>query len=320
MIRPRVPARSSAARRQRGFSLVEMMIASTIGLFIVVTVSSLVVSAAAGSRSSEANAAMQASARQAMDTLRVEFLHAGFPGLTRGDPGVSGAVTVGGDCAAGFSTNLQMRVWGANDANPFAATCIPTANYSGGDVVAIRRVSLTSVATPESDRVNVRSAYDRAVVFQGASAPSGIDAPFADYNMAAAVYFISPYTRAASESPRIPALYRVRLGAGPSMGAPELVASGIEIMQIEYGMRDASGATIYVGSNRVSASANSATTGTTEWDSVSSVRISLLVRSESIEIGYAPGARSFQLGDRSIVVNDSYRRQVVSSVIQLRNS
>lgn len=320
MIRRHPPARSSATRRQRGLSLVELMIASTIGLFIVVTISSLVVSAAAGSRSSEANAAMQASARQAMDTLRVEFLHAGFPGLTRGEPGVSGAVSVGGDCAAGFSTNLRMRVWGANDANPFAATCIPAATYSAGDVVAIRRVSLASVATPESDRVNVRSAYDRAVVFQGASAPSGVDAPFADYNMAAAVYFISPYTRTASESPRIPALYRVRLGAGPNMSAPELVASGIENMQIEYGIRDANGATIYVSANNVSASANSATTGVTEWDNLTSVRISLLVRSESIEIGYAPGARSVQVGDRSIAVNDSYRRQVVSSVIQLRNS
>lgn len=323
MIRRHSPIRLRHVQQrygQRGFSLVEMMIACTIGLLIVMAVSSLVVTAAASSRSGDANASMQTASRQAMDTLRREFLHAGFPGLTRGDPSVSGAIAVSGDCAAGFSTNLHMRLWGANDANPFAATCIPAAAYSTGDVVAIRRVSLATVTSLATDRVNVRSAYDRSVLFQGSTAPSGLEAPIADYNMSAAVYFISPYTRSASESPRLPALYRVRLGAGPAIGAPELVASGIETMQVEYGIRDASGATTYVTADAVSASANSATIGATEWDNVTAVRVSLLVRSEAIETGYAPGARTYQVGDRSITVNDSYRRLVVSSVIQLRNS
>lgn len=320
MTRRHVACTTRAPRRERGFSLVEMMIASTIGLFIVMAVSSLVVAAAAGSRSNEGNSGMQSSARHALETLRLELLHAGFPGLTRGDPSVSGTVSVSGDCAAGFSTNLAMGVWGTDDSNPFSATCVPSARYSTGDVLAIRRVSLAPATALATDRVNVRSAYDRAVVFHGSTAPTGLDAPILDYNMVATVYFISPYTRSATESPRIPALYRVRLGAGPAMGTPELVASGVENMQIEYGMRDAAGATKYVAAGSVSAMATSVTAGATEWDNVTSVRISFLVRSAALVTGYTPGSRTYQVGDRSVTVNDSYRRQVVSSVVQLRNS
>jgi hypothetical protein len=146
--------------------------------------------------------------------------------------------------------------------------------------------------------------------------------PAESYAADAVVYFISPFTVSANESPPVPALYRVRLVPGPAMSAPELVASGIEDMQVQFDVRNGDDVQVLdPGAAPLTAAiaADSATDGPTGWDDVVAVRVFLLVRAQAGEVGFTPGSRDYQLGSRTVTFNDNIPRQVLSSVFSLRN-
>jgi type IV pilus assembly protein PilW len=97
--------------------------------------------------------------------------------------------------------------------------------------------------------------------------------------------------------------------------ASELVASGIERMEVQFGIKGTGGTTQYV--NTINGS--SSTLAATDWDGVKSVRIWLLARNATPEPGYT-NANTYVMGDRAAYVpNDSYRRQLFTTVVELRN-
>lgn len=311
--------------RQGGFNLVELMVASTIGLFMLVGVSELYLTTKSTEKTNASSSEITTNGRYAIDTLRRELQHAGYRGLTWAQPSATTTTipTVTNECVgAGFATNLRQGVWGANDSNPFTANCIPTANYSTGDVFAVRHAALTATTgTLASTTLYFRSAYERGEVFLGSNsstlATTFTQTPKFDYVLEASVYYVSKFTTSASESPLVPALYRVKLGAGPAMTA-ELVASNIEDMQVRYGRFTTDQNTQFYSANGVSTTATGTTTTITEWDAVNSVRVWILVRSSAADPGYV-NTNTYLLGDKSITVNDGFRREVFSTVVQLRN-
>ena len=56
----------------------------------------------------------------------------------------------------------------------------------------------------------------------------------------------------------------------------------------------------------------------TAWDDVNSVRIWLLARTSTLEPGYL-NTTTYVMGDASFTANDGYRRQLFTTVVQLRN-
>ena len=95
----------------------------------------------------------------------------------------------------------------------------------------------------------------------------------------------------------------------------ELVASGIERMQIQYGRLTTVPDTQYLDSvpgTSFDLTPNGA------WDEVNSVRIWLLARNTSPELGYVNN-QTYQMGNQPYTVNDNFRRQLFTSVVQLRN-
>jgi type IV pilus assembly protein PilW len=325
----RMPSGSTSTRANRGFTLIELLVGIAISLVIVVAAAAMYISTAGIGRSSLRAAEIQGNGQQAMDALRRDLIAAGFRGLT-GDPdqlSPAAAVSVSNDCESGFAMNLRQAVWASNDANPFSATssCIPsTASYLRGDVLAIRRLGavLPSGTTPESTRLYLRSAFQAGQYFVGSSPPLTFGyTPSVDYVADASVYFIRSST--ANESPQVPALYRVRLVAGatgPAISAPELVAAGIDDLQVQFDVRDAATGQVRIydagGAPLADGSTASAATG---WDRVVAVRVFLLVRAQAGEGGYAPGSRTYTLGSRQITFDDYIPRQVMSSVFSLRN-
>lgn len=305
-----------AARGQRGLTLVELMISITLGLVIVGALMGVLASTSASRTSTERESELQTNGRYAIEFLRRELLHAGFRGNTWAEPGaVVGVGTVTGDCGAGFATNIRQGVWATNDANPFSATCLPSAQYSTGDIVVVRRTSFLPVAVLNATTVHFRSAYERGQVFKGAAPSFVVEVPFQDYRMDVSVFYISPFTNSAGESPLVPALYRKTLTAGPAY-TTAMVASNIEDMQIQFGRYTTDERTQYFDPDGVAGT--SVTTDPTDWDDVNLARIWLLVRSTSPEPGYT-NTNTYDLGDKSVTVNDGFRRQVYSAVVQLRN-
>jgi type IV pilus assembly protein PilW len=303
---------------QRGFTLVELMIAAALGLVLVLTMLASLQTSASINRSNVRTAELQTSGQFALEVLRRDLLHAGFKGLTylRPDAGSPGAIT--SECAVGFVGNIGMGIWGANDSNPFAATCVPAAQYLQGDILVARRAALTPVTVLASNTIYLRSAYERGVVFRGNAPPTFTETPVQDYPVESFVYFVSPYTTSAAEDPLVPALYRARLLPGPSMASPELVATGIEHLQVQFGRTLTNGTTRYFDADALSAVA-STLNAPSEWDEVHSVRLWLLARATTPEPGYT-NTTTYAMGDQDYTVNDGFRRQLYTTVIMLRNT
>lgn len=311
-----------------GFSLIEMMISITIGLMIIAALVGVLVSNSRSSKTNDRTSELQSNGRYAMAHLSSELRHAGFHAYTPlSNPILSAAVTVTGALpvcggSTDFVTNIRQGIWGGNDNNPFAANCI-SANYRTGDVLVVRR--LADQATPSASGVAntdyLRSSYDQGRVFQfvdAATVPTVTGNAIAEnFELWQYVYYIGNDTNDAN----LPALRRVRLQTAtdttPGSMADEMVVSGIEQMQVQYGIfNPTTGTTQYFDADGITGS--SVDTGATDWDNVHVVRIWLLSRNAQPETGYA-NTTSYQMGDLTYTVNDSIRRQLFTTVVQLRN-
>jgi len=286
----------------------------TIGLIIVAGMLASYVTSSASNRTNARVAEFQTNGRFATDFLRRELQHSGFGGIIGSKPAPPVVLTApyatDYGCGVGFAAKIAEPISGANDTNPFSGSCIPNANYARGDILVVRRAGLDAKPTTETLLANTlyfRSEYQGGSVFPGPTRPVDVQAPVADYLLQTDVYYISPWTNAASESPKVPALYRMTLGAGPAMSA-QLVASGIENMQVQYAVKTATG-TRYQEASAVAAS---------DWTNVVAVRLWLLARSADAEPGYT-NTTTYTMGDQTVTVNDHFQRQLFPLVVQLRN-
>ena len=296
--------------RELGFSLVELMIAMAIGLILVGAMLATLISSTSIGKTKDRAADVQTNGTYALNVLKRELRHAGYPGISPPDEfSTIPAFSVSGACDPASVADLRRPVWGAEDANPFASSCLPPGSYARGDVLMLRRLALRRAAAPlDATVIYYRSGYSASGAFLGNAPPPDSKPPFDDYAVEEQIYYISSYTNDPAESPKSPALYRLRLVAGPAM-VRELVAQGVEDMQIRYGRADGSGAVQYSTADRIPAD---------QWNSVTLVEIALLVRSDEIEPGLKPGV-TYLMGGKQVTGADSYRRVVFSTVVELRN-
>lgn len=330
----------------RGFSLVEMMIAMTIGLVIVGALTAVLVSSSGTSKSNDRSSELLTNGRYALSVVKRDIQEAGYYGLTgRGID--QSQVAMPGDCYQFFASNLNQRVWGTNDGvNPFAAKCIPAANYAGSDILVLRYASLDSVATvdfapaaaPFNDPNGLyfRSAYEQSLVHLGSVAPTSFNgiAPQREHRVEVHIYYVNPNTNGADG---IPSLHRVILNASGQM-VDELVVSGVQNMQVQYGnttkipngvttlystrFLDAQNVNVAAApaADSVLAAVDAFGNTLTPWGDVDSIRIWLLVRNGTPDNGGYVNTNAYTMGDQVIAAaNDGYRRQVLTSTIQLRN-
>jgi type IV pilus assembly protein PilW len=316
---------------QRGFSMVEMMISITIGLMLIGALTGVLISNSRSGKTNERTSELQANGRYALDHLRTELRHAGFRGYTWGvkveqlrvDAGVGG---VAGEClesgaaAGSFIGNLRQSVWGANDSNPFLANCLASAPLRG-DVLVIRRVAgvpLTSPAILVGGSHYLRSTYTEAVMFAATAGqlatqdnPSVSGMPIADFLVQEYVYYLGVSDSDAS----LPALRRKSLVGGVMVD--EEVISGVEQFQVQFSRMGTDLRTEYFDPDGIVGGATAG--GFTDWEEVVAVRIWLLARNSQPEAGYS-NTTTYTMGDVNYVVNDHFRRQLFTTVVQLRNT
>lgn len=312
--------RQGAARRlwrgalARGVSLIELMVGLAIGLALVAFVLQGYGSASGNANVSGLVAEFQTNGRYALETLRREVRHAALsPWLWDGAQVEINAAAAARDygCGAGQATLITQGLWAANDTNPFAGSCLAAGSdrsYLRGDVLVLRRLSLDPVAMFPANAPFVRVAYGSGNVFLGGEAPLDLRPPVFDHALLSEVYFVNAFTQSPDETPRVPALYRLTLspGANPVL-VPQLVASNVEHLQLQFGVGDGAGNVRYVNANDVA-----------DWGRVNAVRLWLLVRASEPEAGLA--TTSYTLGDLTYTPPaDGFRRAVLTSTIHVRN-
>lgn len=303
---------------ERGFSIVEMMVSITIGLMIVAALTGVLTSNSRSSKTNERTSELQSNGRYALDHLKRELRHAGYRGYTWAEPAtptgaiaVTGGVTECGGAGSGFVQNIRQGIWGTNDNNPFSGDCLG-GGYLRGDMLVVRRVANQSATALTANTFYFRSTYSNGEVFQGTTAPATITGtPIASFALQEYVYYIGSDDNDAT----VPALRRVALQSDGSL-ADEMVVSGIEHLQMQYGISTTDLNTRYYDANAIIGDSTDANPN--EWDGVNSVRIWLLARNAQAETGYA-NTNTYTMGDQAYAVNDSFRRQLFTTVVQLRN-
>lgn len=327
-------SRRPGSSRESGFTLIEMMIAITIGLGILAGLVGVLAANSNNARTNDRTSELMSNGRYALNSMKQELRQAGYRAYTWAEPTAPGALgtltnecLAAGETAGTFVSNIRQGVWGANNSNPFSASCIPSTSYAtGNDVLVVRRVASPPTGCPDgssppcADTLYFQSSYSTGQVFRGATAPVFADGltPVASFPVQIYVYYISPFTVSERETPLVPALYRVALQSDGSMSR-ELVASGIEHFQVQYGrLTVAVPATTQFSDTLTGSSVN---TVASDWDNVESVRIWLLARNETAEPGYS-NTNSYVMGDQTYdfaAAPDGFRRQLFSTVVQLRN-
>lgn len=303
-----------------GFSMIEMMISITIGLMILAALTGVLTSNSRSSKTNDRTSELQSNGRYALDHLKRELRHAGYRGYTWAEPNTpTTAIAVTNECLSGaaadtFVQNIRQGIWGANDTNPYTANCLPAASQLRGDILVIRRGASAPTTTLVANTMYIRSTYAVGEVFQGTAAPTITGTPQADFALQEYVYYIGSDDNNAA----VPALRRVSLQANAMVD--EMVVSGIEHMQVQYGSATTDLNTQYYNAGDAPDLTGTSTTATPNgWDNVNSVRVWLLARNAAIENGYS-NTNSYVMGDITYgPVSDSFRRQLFSAIVQLRN-
>jgi type IV pilus assembly protein PilW len=339
----------------RGVSLIELMVALTIGSLLIIGAVTVYTQSRTTYRVNETVARMQENARYALSMIEPDIRLANHWGLMSDPLLIVGAVgnspmavpASAQSCGANFPIDLRLPVDGEDGV--YALPCAVDATtgvaaQAGADTLILRRASTDAVAA-DADRIQVYTTRQGGAsrIFQAGAAPGPmvndpLYGPSAEVrNLVVRAYYIA---RQSSLGPNVPALRRKTLEGGPGLGPhfdDEEIMPGIEDMQVQFGLdtgadlngdgvpddSDGNGqpdfftgvATRYVNPGDPLVDGNPANGEAV----VCAVRIWLRVRSETPEVGYVD-AGPYVYAGVNFVPNDNFRRMIVSRTIQIRNT
>jgi type IV pilus assembly protein PilW len=332
--------RAANSEFQRGVSLIELMIALVIGLFLILGAVTVYNQSRRTYQASEAVARLQESARLAMEVIEADVRMADFWGMSnradiienRAGPGESPPATFSAAQQANVSTcgaagsnwviDLDEYIDGSNDA--YTLQCAASSYAAGTDVLVVRRASETLATTLDPNRVYLQTSRILGTLFvptagcTDATDPACIPAaylPPASQSRAleARAYYVSSQSTLRND---VPSLRRKRFAnvnaAGGNVMVDEEIVPGVEDMQVRFGIDTNADTNVdqYVAPGAVPANAQ-----------VISATIWLRVRAEDADVGHRDET-AYQYGGMAAAVtpNDNYRRIVVSKTIQIRNT
>ena len=295
--------------RQRGFSMIELIIAMALGLFLMSALVQILLSGKQAFSSVNHLSRIQENGRIATGMLAGDLKRAGYMGGNSDIPnifGSAGQTAAAISCATGdtsWGRMITQRIVGLNDTNAGYA-CITNASYLRGDILTVRYASPWVSGALAAGQMYLRSSLFEGKIFAGADQALGanlvLDQPQSVHDLVTHSYYVGNSGRTCSGLP-VPSLFRVRLDINGQPLVEELLP-GIEHLQVQYG----------VGGQYINADA------VADWSQVVTARFWLLIRSECPETGFTD-ASTYTLGDINYITNDSFPRQLYSSVVMLRN-
>lgn len=313
---------------QRGMTLVELLVALSIGSFLMIGAVQVYNQSRQAFVINESIARVQETAQFAMDTVEADLRMASNYGRhSRGTaiegrslPGVANpnGLPTPAACGAIWALDVARPIEGNNNAYNLACGAVGGAQLNS-DIVTTRRATVAP-APLENGRLQVQSTRIQGQIFaNGAVPPAFNPATSATHNLLVNSYYVAADS---ALIPGVPTLRRKTLVTAG--GAPQIVdqevAPGVENMQLQFGVDvDAD--------NTVDRYVNPGDPIITPGDpafipaaQVITARIWIVVRSINIELGI-DDQRDYTPGDVNLgVPNDEFRRMQVSKTILLRNA
>ena len=320
----------SRFRHQLGMTMVEIMVALAIGSFLIIGAVQIYNQSRFAFVVNESIVRVQETAQFAMDTVESDLRMASNWGRSSRGIAIEGR-TVAEDvnpldldvplnCGEDYVLDLGTPVDGFN--NDYALTCPARGGEQpDSDVVIIRRASVNPAPLPLSEgRLYIQSTRVGGMLFDDGIVPdffSDIDS--ATHNLVVTSYYVAADSDLIPGTPTLRRKTLVMQGANMTVEDEE-VAPGVENLQLQFGI-DLDGDDAvdqYVNPN--SEIYNPEAPGYIWGAKVLTVRVWMVVRSLTPEVGiedninYAPA--DVVLG----VPTDQYRRVQVSKTVLLRNA
>lgn len=342
--------------RQRGISLIELMIALVLGLLILFSMTVLFANTSRSRMELEKSNRQTENGRYASQLLAGNLRMAGY--LAEFDPSpltITALTALPNPCAtatADLIDALPLHVQGVNDATSATAPSCVSDLKSGTDVLVVRRVnscaagssgcaafangaphfqaSLCAPATggtelsyPVTGNADYAANYFTLATSSGSFTKHKSDctATAEVYRYNVHVYFIANNNESGDG---IPTLKRAELGAGSFSIVP--LVEGIENLQIDYGIdSDNDGIPNAYTQNPGGYNSCSANDCVQNWRNVMTARINLLARNTELSAGHTDN-RVYALGfnddgseKTAGAFNDGYKRHVFSETVRLAN-
>jgi type IV pilus assembly protein PilW len=310
---------------------VELMVALTIGVFMLSGAAAAYLRARDARAALDATARLQEIARYAMTVIEADVRMAGYWGLTNRSDAITANPSLAFPAKCGgpsWVTDARQFIGGVNGAYLSLPGCAALSGgaKAGTDVLVVRRASAQritpqrpTVASPNQDRVLVITDHETGQIFVprdiGNAIPPGYagsdpadQAPLADTRaLSVNAYYVSTGSSAATD---YPALRRKTLTAGPDVGDEEVIA-GVEDLQFEVGLdTNGDGNADAFGSPDALATAAMPI----------SIRVWLLVRAQERNVAHVGQLIPTYAGKPARMTTDPHLRLLASKTIQVRNT
>jgi len=309
--------------------MVELMVAMLLSVILGGAIISVFVNSSHSFNQDENILSMQDDARHALREVAFDVSMAGH----YADLMVPSAVTpdsnlvVSTDCGPTGQLNWMYRTTDTVTGESLSITAIDNATNSqavgahscflsgeilpGTDVVAVKRVVGGDASTLRNGGVYLKTNGTVGLLYRSplVAAPAiTVAAPNADWEFRPSIYYIRQFANTAGDG--IPTLCRkVLAGTGPAM-TTECLASGIENLQLEYGIDTSSDGQPNVFLPNPSL---------TQIQDVVSVRIFVLARTTDVDPRYT-SAKTFSISNSpDYSPTDSFHRRVFSTSVSIQN-
>ncbi|ABK49355.1 Prepilin-type cleavage/methylation-like protein [Shewanella sp. ANA-3] len=311
---------------ERGMSLVELMVAMVIGLFLTAGVFTMFSMSSSNVTTTSQFNQLQENGRIALAIMERDISQLGFMGDLTGTDFIVGTntnievTTITADCVGDGLNNATLpnnqpahfrRLWGyENTATSTHLSCLGNSDVNADtDVLQLKRFIGPNVAAGNSSSVYVAANSSQAVFFVGAPTTALENPRTWEYQHH--VYFI------ANDANQIPILRRKTL-TSTGMSNDEQLVEGIENIRFLYGFDNDGDSTpdSFMPAEDVTS---------LMWDNegfqrLVAIKAFVLVRSINEDKSYT-NETEYLLGDKTITIpaNDHYRRKVLSTTIVLEN-
>jgi type IV pilus assembly protein PilW len=323
--------------RASGLSLIELLVAVTIGGVLIFGATKVYVDSKATYEVNETAARLQETARYALSVIEPDIRMSNYLGLTKGGHAVDGkhpqtetSTGVAQLCGTNFAQDIERSLEAADNDYTLDCGAFGAGAVASSDTITVRRAAIApSVGT--TGRLRICST--RADVWLRTDTSTCTGPPNGRINdLVVNTYYVS---QDSTQRAGLPSLRRRPLGTVggvPQFLDDEEIIPGIEDMQVQFGVdlgpiRDGS-AQRYINPSELG--------GLAATDQIVSVRIWLLVRAENPEVGFRDN-RTYVYGDRAAASTtadlnaagadgrayapaDGFRRLLVSRTIQIRNA